>query len=165
MLSACYRYVPNTTAPVTTGSELRLVLTPAGSASLVPILGRDTRAVEGRVSNAADSGYVVAVSGTLKPSQGSDGETTMTRTTWAGESVGFPRVAVESVELRSLDARKTTFAAVLGAALTAITVKLITHAIGSSGGGRWDGGVALAATALARHPERSEGARQAGRTA
>ena len=42
MLSACYRYVPNTTAPVTAGSELRLVLTPAGSASLVPILGQNT---------------------------------------------------------------------------------------------------------------------------
>ena len=135
MLSACYRYVPNTTAPVTAGSELRLVLTPAGSASLVPILGQNTRAVEGRVSSATDSGYVLAVSGTLKRGQGSGGETTMTWTTWAGESVRFPRVAVESVELRSLDARKTTFAAVLGAALTAVTVKLITHAIGSSGTG------------------------------
>ena len=135
MVSACYRYVPNTTAPVTAGSELRLVLTPAGSASLVPILGPDTRAVEGRVSSATDSGYVVTVSGTLKRGQDSGGEATMTRTTWAGESVRVPRVAIESVELRSLDARKTTFAAVLGAALTAITVKLITHAIGSSGGG------------------------------
>ena len=141
MVSACYRYVPNTTAPVTTGSELRLVLTPAGSASLVPILGPDTRAVEGRVSNATDSGFVVAVAGTLKRDQGSGGETTMTRTTWAGESVRVPRVAIESVELRSLDARKTTFAAVLGAALTAVTVKLITHAIGSSGGGTEGGTV------------------------
>lgn len=141
MLSACYRYVPNTTAPVTAGSELRLVLTPAGSASLVPILGQNTTAVEGHVSNATDSGYVVAVSGTIKRGQGSGGETTMTRTSWAGESVRIPRVAVQSVEVRSLDARKTTFAAVVGAALTALTVKLITHAIGSSGGGTEGGTV------------------------
>ena len=140
LLSACYRYVPNT-APVTAGSELRLVLTPAGSASLVPILGQNTTAVEGHVSNATDSGYVVAVSGTIKRGQGSGGETTMTRTSWAGESVRIPRVAVQSVEVRSLDARKTTFAAVVGAALTAITVKLITHAIGSSGGGTEGGTV------------------------
>ena len=140
LLSGCYRYVPSTTAPAP-GAEVRLDLNAAGSASLVPILGQNTRAVEGRLSSVADSGYVIAVSGTVKHGQGSGGEPTTTRTTWAGESVRIPRNALEGVELRSLDSRKTTFAAVLGAALTVVAVKLITHAIGSSGSGTEGGTV------------------------
>lgn len=140
LLSACYRYVPSTAAPVP-GSEARLTLTPAGSSSLVPILGQDTRAVEGRLSSVTDSGYVVAVSGTLKRGQGSGGEITLSRTTWAGESVRIPRLGIEGVELRSLDARKTGVAAVVGAALAVIAAKLITNAIGSSGTGSEGGTV------------------------
>ena len=141
LLSACYRYVPSTPTSVAPGSELRFTLTPAGSASLVPILGQDTRAVEGRVSSVTDNAYVVAVAGTLKRSQGSGGEPTLSRTTWAGESVTIPRAALEGVELRSLDAKKTTLVAVLGTVLTAITVKLITNVVGSSGGGTEGGTV------------------------
>lgn len=141
LLAACYRYVPNTTAPITAGEELRLMLTPAASASLGPILGSEARAVEGRLSSVRDSGYVIAVSGTLKRGQGAGGEPTMSRTTWAGESVAIPRVAVEGVELRSLDARKTGLAVVLGTALAVVTVRIITHAIGSSGTGTEGGTV------------------------
>ena len=140
LLSACYRYVPSTTAP-TPGSEVRLNLTPAGSASLVPILGQDTRSVDGRVSSATDNAYVVSVQGTLKRGHGSGGEPTMSRVTWAGESVNIPRAALEGVELRSLDSKKTTLVSVLGAALTVIAVKLITNAIGSSGTGTEGGTV------------------------
>jgi hypothetical protein len=141
VLSACYRYVPNTIASITPGEELRLMLTPAGSASLAPILGQEARAVEGRLSSVRDSGYVIAVSGTLKPAQGSGGELTLSRTTWAGESVAIPRVAVQGVELRSLDARKTGLAALLGTVLAVVTVRIITHAIGSSGTGTEGGTV------------------------
>jgi hypothetical protein len=130
--------VPSTTAP-TPGAEVRIDLTPSGSASLVPILGQDTRAVEGRVSSASDSGYVVAVSGTIKHGHGSGGEPTVSRVTWAGESVRIPRFALDHVELRSLDARKTGFVAIFGAVLTVVAVKLITNAIGSSGSSS-DGG-------------------------
>jgi len=126
---------------MTPGEELRLMLTPAASASLGPILGSDARAVEGRLSSVRDSGYVIAVSGTLKRAQGAGGEATLSRTTWAGESVAIPRVAVEGVELRSLDARKTGFAVVLGTALTVVAVKVITHVIGSSGTGSEGGTV------------------------
>jgi len=120
---------------------LRLDLTPSGSASLLPILGQNTRAVEGRLSSVTDTGYVVAVSATIKHGQGSGGEPTVTRTTWAGESVRIPRGAFDHVELRSLDVRKTGFVAVVGAALTVVAVKLITNAIGSSGSGTEGGTV------------------------
>ena len=99
-----------------------------------------------------DSAYVVAVSGILKREQGSGGEVSLTRTTWAGESVSIPRAALESVELRSLDARKTGFVTAVGTVLAIVAVKIVTHAIGSSDRHRWrDGDIALAADA--RHPE------------
>jgi hypothetical protein len=143
MLSGCYRYVPTSAnAPIAAGSEVRLTLTPAGSASLTPILGRDNRAVDGHVSSVTENAYVIAVSGTIKRQQGSGGEITLMRTTWAGESVAIPRTAVEGVELRSLDAKKTGFVAVLGTALTIIAVKLVTHVIGSSGSDA-DGGTVI----------------------
>jgi len=117
------------------------MLTPAASATLSPILGPEARAVEGRLSSVRDSGYVIAVSGTLKRGQGASGEAILSRTTWAGESVSIPRVAVEGVELRSLDARKTGLAVILGTALAVVAVRLITHAIGSSGSGSEGGTV------------------------
>jgi len=143
MLSGCYRYVPTSAnAPIAAGSEVRLTLTPAGAATLTPILGRDNRAVEGHVSAVTDAAYVVAVSGILKREQGSGGEFSLTRTTWGGESVSIPRAALEGVELRSLDARKTGFVAVLGTALAIVAVKLVTHVIGSSGSDA-DGGTVI----------------------
>ena len=142
MLSGCYRYVPSSaSAPIAAGSEVRLTLTPAGSAALTPILGRDSRAVEGHVSSVTDGAYVVAVSGILKREQGSGGEASLTRTTWAGESVSIPRAAIEGVELRSLDAKKTGIVAAVGTVLAIVAVKIITHATGSSSSGTEGGTV------------------------
>jgi hypothetical protein len=141
VLSACYQYVPSGTAAAPMGSEVRLVLSQAGASALVPILGRETIAVEGRVSSLTDNSYVVAVSGTLKRGPSLDGVSAVSRTTWAGEAVTIPRAAVASVEQRSLEPRRTGFAVVVGAALTFAAVRLITHAIGSSGGGTEGGTV------------------------
>jgi len=140
-LSACYQYVPSGTAAAPAGSEVRLVLSPAGTSALVPILGRETTAVEGRVSSLSDTGYVVAVSGTLKRGPSLDGVSEVSRTTWAGEMVTIPRADVASVERRSLEPRRTAVAAVLGAALAFATVRLITHVVGSSGSGTEGGTV------------------------
>jgi hypothetical protein len=142
VLSACYQYVPSGTTVAPVGSEVRLVLTSAGASALVPILGRETTAVDGRVSSLTDDRYVVAVSGTLRREPSLDGVSAVSRTTWAGEVVTIPRAAVASVEQRSLEPRRTGFAVVVGAALAFATVRLITHAIGSSGGGT-DGGTVI----------------------
>ena len=140
LLCACYRYAPQTSAPPPLGKELRLTLTVPGATALVPILGRETVAVEGRVLSVADTGYVVAVSGTLKRGLGASGETT-SRTPWVGESVTIPQNAVAGVELRSLDARRTGLTSALIVVAAVATVRIIVQALGSSGGATDGGGV------------------------
>src|SRR5512138_776030 len=91
LLPACYRYTADgATASAPAGADARLVLTPAGAATLAPILGRETTAVEGRVMSRSDSAYVVSVSATLKRVQDAGSDSALSRTSWAGESVTIP---------------------------------------------------------------------------
>jgi len=91
-VGGCYRYSaiePKAAAPAT---DVRLNLTPAGSAALVSTLGVSTAAVEGKVVRVTESDYVLTMSSTLKRTDEDPGS--MTRTVWAGESVSIPRSAV-----------------------------------------------------------------------
>jgi len=116
-------------------------LTQAGSASLAPVLGRGTVAVEGRVAIATDTSYVLAVAATLKPVD--DGTASTSRTVWAGESVSVPRNAIASTEGRTLDRGRTTTLLTAGAVAAALAVKLIVHTLGSGGGGGDTGGTVV----------------------
>lgn len=141
LLPACYRYTADgATASAPAGADARLVLTPAGAATLAPILGRETTAVEGRVMSRSDSAYVVSVSATLKRVQGAGSDSALSRTAWAGESVTIPRAAVAGTERRSLDSRRTAVAATVFAAVAVAAVRMIVHSVGSSGGGGDTGG-------------------------
>jgi hypothetical protein len=141
LLPACYRYIADGSAvSASPGADARLVLTPAGAASLAPVLGRETAAVEGRVMSRSDSVYVVSVSATLKRVQGASSDSALSRTAWAGESVTIPRAAVAETERRSLDSRRTVVAATVFTAAAVAAVRLIVHSVGSSGGGGDTGG-------------------------
>jgi hypothetical protein len=139
--TACYRYAPTTTGAPTPGAQVRFALTQAGSASLAPVLGRGTVAVEGRVALVSDTSYVLAVAATLKPVE--DGTTSTSRTVWAGETVSIPRAAVAGVEGRTLDRGRTTTLLSAGAAAAAIAVKLIVHGLGSGGSSGDTGGTVV----------------------
>src|ERR1051325_11409197 len=80
--SGCYRYTAVSPGTVAAPSDVRMTLTSAGAAALVPVLGRSTAAVEGRVLRGTDSIYVIAVSSTLKRDE--DDSTSLVRTVWAG---------------------------------------------------------------------------------
>ena len=139
LLAACYRYVPSTRDALAPGAEVRLSLTPEGTSQLVPLLGNQTTAVEGRVLNASDTAYVLALSGTLK-SLGANGSSSVSRTIWAGDSVAIPGVVVGTVERRRLDSRRTTLLAIVGAACATATVRVLVHALGGKSSGGGDGG-------------------------
>jgi hypothetical protein len=139
VFTACYRYVPSTRAAIAPGADVRLSLTPSGTTELVPILGSQTTAVEGRVIAAADTAYVLAVSGTLKTLT-ENGGASPSRTVWGGDPVTIRGVAVSGVERRLLDGRRTTLLAVLGAATATATVRVLVHAFGGKSGGGGDGG-------------------------
>ena len=130
-VSACYHYAPGETAAIQPGAVVRFDLSPSGASDLSPVLGAGTNAVEGTVLSAADSGYRMSVTGTRKVS-------TAGVVSWAGEQVTIPRTAVEHVQLRSLDRRRTFGVAIL-AILAAAAVKVIVNAVDSSAGGD-DGG-------------------------
>jgi hypothetical protein len=126
-VSACYRYAAVETAAIQPGAVVRLDLSASGASGLSPVLGTGTNAVEGTVLSAADSGYRMSVSGTRKASL--EGIVS-----WAGEQVVIPRNAVEHVQLRSLDQRRTFGVAVLGI-LAAVAVKVIVSSATASAGG------------------------------
>ena len=131
--------MPSTRAAVAPCADVRLSLTPAGTTELVPILGSQTTAVEGRVLGASDTGYLLAISGTLKAGS-RYGAASPSHTVWGGDSVTIPGAAVGSVERRLLDSRRTTLLAILGAATATATVRVVVHALGGKSGGSGDGG-------------------------
>ena len=137
LATGCYRYTPLPGAPAPE-AEVRLRLTQAGSASLAPVLGRGTVAVEGRVAAVTDTAYVLAVSATLKPSETSN--VSDARTVWAGEMVNIPRASVASADNRTLDRGHTATVFGVSAVAAAILVKLVVHTLGSGGSGGDAGG-------------------------
>jgi hypothetical protein len=132
VLGGCYRYAPLTDGSPAPGADVRLALGPGASPELFKVLGDRTEAVDGRIASAADSGYVVMVSGTRK--QGETGTVS-----WAGERVLIPRAAIAGMQRRTLD-KKRTFGVAGIAFLAAAATALIVDGLGSNSGGN-DGGV------------------------
>jgi hypothetical protein len=106
LFSACYRYVPMTGTELVPGSAFRGHLTPEGSAQVASIMGENVGRFDGRLITVSDSGYVVAMSATLKRSD-------QRATVWTGEQLVIPRNAVGTFELRELDRPRTARAAAL----------------------------------------------------
>jgi hypothetical protein len=132
LASACYRYTPTSNATPSLGDIVRLDLTTAGMGRMSSILGRDAVAVEGSIVAVDDTSYVMSVSGTRQREDQS-------RLSWAGERVVIPRSAVQSIERRSLDKKKTWLVAGL-VVLGAIAAKVIVSGIDALAGGD-DGGI------------------------
>jgi hypothetical protein len=128
--SACYTYVPIANGAPPVGSEFRAVLTSDGSSRLAPVLGGQVAVVEGRMSDANDSAYVVSVSATRNSAQ--------VQTFWTGESVTLPRTSVQTIESRRLNKRKTWLIAAAGIVGGALTARLF--GLGGGAGGSGDGG-------------------------
>ena len=141
LATGCYRYVPLASGTFAADTEVRFGLTPAGSASLAPVLGRGTVAVEGRVAGVTDTAYVVAMSATLKPTE--DGTVSTARTVWAGEMVSIPRASVATTESRTLDRGRTAAVFAATSVAAAIIVKLVVHTLGSGGSGGDTGGTVV----------------------
>ncbi|MGH7713371.1 MAG: hypothetical protein ACREOG_18940, partial [Gemmatimonadaceae bacterium] len=127
--AACYNYVPISSGAPPVGSEFRAHLTDDGSTRLTPVLGAQVAMVEGRVSGANDSAYIVSVSATTNRAQ--------VQTFWTGESITLPRSAVQSMEARRLDRRRTWLIAaggIVGGVLAAQVFGLGGKASGDGGG-------------------------------
>jgi hypothetical protein len=124
--AGCYRYVPITSGTPSTGSEFRARLTDDGSLRLTPILGNQVAIVEGRVSSANDSAFVVSMSATTNKA--------LIQTYWTGESITLPRSAIQTIEARQLNRRKTWFVVALGVVGGFFAAKIFDLFEGSAGG-------------------------------
>lgn len=136
LCAGCYRYVPLPAAggpAFAPGSEVRLYLTPEGSARVASALGAPATFLAGRTERAdRDSlSLLVSESGAV----GAVGAVATTR--WVGERVMLPIGAVERGERRLLDRRRSLLvgAGVLLAAATGF-VALRAAAGGGAEGGR-----------------------------
>jgi hypothetical protein len=106
LFSACYRYVPTSSADLTVGGAYRGHLTSEGSQRVASIVGENVGQFDGRIVTVFDTAYLVAMSATLKRSE-------QRPTVWTGEQLMIPRSAVNRFELRELDRPKTLRAAAL----------------------------------------------------
>jgi hypothetical protein len=106
LFSACYRYVPAPNTDLIVGGQYRAHLTPQGSAQVARLMGENVGRFDGRILTVSDSGYLVAMSATLKRNDDRS-------TVWTGEHLIVPRDAVSSFELRELDRPRTVRAAAL----------------------------------------------------
>ena len=125
--TACYRYVPNTSADVQVGEEVRVRLTSSGSAALQALVGADVVAIDGRVTARSDTAYALAMGGTTKRAGDS--------AVWSGESVTVPRNAIAGVENRVLNKRKTLLVSALGVAGAALVAVIVSAVSGSGSSG------------------------------
>jgi hypothetical protein len=132
LVAACYRYSPATNVTPSNGDIVRLELSAAGMARLSSVLGRDAVAVEGAILAVDDTSYAMSVSATHQRENHST-------VSWAGERIVIPRSAVQSMERRSLDKKKTWLVAGL-IVLGAFAAKAIVSGFDAFAGGD-DGGI------------------------
>jgi hypothetical protein len=128
---ACYRYAPATSAVPSSARVVRLQLSPTGAQTMSRVLGRDAVVVEGTILSADDTSYAMAVTATRRADNQPQ--------TWAGEHVIVPRSAVQSMQARSLDRKKTLMIAGL-VVLGAVGLKVLISGIDALAGGD-DGGI------------------------
>jgi hypothetical protein len=129
-LAACYRYTPVTDLAPAEGAVVRLDLSETGTARLGSLLGRNATAVEGTVLSRTDTSFLMSVSATRQHNE--------QPLTWAGEHVSVPREAVQTIETRSLNKKKTLLLASV-AVIGAISLKAIVSSLHALAGGD-DGG-------------------------
>jgi hypothetical protein len=130
--AGCYHYAPLDATSLPTGTAVRFSLSSTGVTHLGPILGAGTNAVEGTVLATTDTGYRMAVTGTRK-------STMPGLLAWAGEQVTVPRDAIDRVELRTLDRKRTLGIAGL-AILAGVAIKLLIDSFDATAGGDDGGG-------------------------
>jgi hypothetical protein len=128
LLGACYRYIP-ASGDLIAGAVYRGHLTPEGSAEVARLVGENVTHFDGRILTVSDTGYLVAMSATLK-------RTEERATVWSGEQLVIPRAAVSRLELRELDRSRTIRAAALYA-LGAVVVGALIFSV--SGAASQDG--------------------------
>lgn len=128
-VSGCYRYVPVQRGAAPADRDVRVELTDAATLSLGPRLGESVVAVDGRIRSQDSAGLVIAATGSLYRSGGTQ--------VWRGESVTLEWAQIARVGARRLDRARTALTAIAivgGAALVAVAAGTDFFAVGKGRG-------------------------------
>ena len=125
--SACYRYTPIQTVSANTGQPVRVQLTEQGSIDLAPMIGPTILTLDGTLASAKDTMITLAVTNAIARNG--------VETAWRGEPVGIPRSAVNGVQLRLLDKRRSWLAAAGGVGAT-VALGVAFNLLGGGFGGK-----------------------------
>ena len=132
-LTGCYVYQPLGAAEPEVGSRVAAELTEAGTDTLARAVGPQVVELRGSITGVQDQSLILALS--------SVSDRTGRVTTWAGEQVVVPVLAVRTLAAKRLSAGRTVL---LGIACVAGSVILLDAfegmMAGGSGGGRTPGG-------------------------
>jgi len=126
LVAACYTYVPVTTTSPPAASEIRVELNSGGTSAVTSRFGPNVVAFDGRLSSTGADGALVIQATALQKSNGAHEELV------AEDTVTVPRTYVAGLEVRTLNRRNTTVAAV------AIAAALATAGIVALRGARAD---------------------------
>jgi hypothetical protein len=106
LAAACYSYVPASSAPLPPGSVVRATLNSQGTSAVTSRLGPNVVAVDGRLLSMTADGALVMTATAMQLGRGTNQDLL------AEDTITFPRVLLSGVEVRTLNRRKTTMAAV-----------------------------------------------------
>lgn len=127
LLPGCYRYIPEPAIEPVPGAEYRAYLTASGTEQMKPVLGQDVVYFGGRAVAVRDTIFEFAMGSTVKRSDPRP-------TIWAGERIAVPRGALERIERREMDRRRTVRAAALFTAGTFVVGSIWLGVSGKSSG-------------------------------
>lgn len=127
MLPACYRYIPEPEIAPVPGNEYRAYLTSAGVEQMKPLLGQEVLQFGGRAIAVHDTVFEFAIGNTVRR----DDPRPMI---WSGERMMVPRSAIDRLERKQMDRKRTVRAAALFTAGTFVVGSIWLGVSGKSSG-------------------------------
>jgi hypothetical protein len=125
--AACYRYTPVTEVASQTGQSVRVQLTDKGSVDLAPLIGPTILTLDGTLTTAQDASISLAVTTAIARNG--------IETPWRGERVDVPRSAINTIQLRSLD-KKRSWVVAAGGVGAVVAMGAAWNLLGGSFGGK-----------------------------
>jgi hypothetical protein len=117
-LTGCYTYTPVWKGEPVPGSEISLGLTDRGRVALSDRVGPGARTITGRLTSAADSVYVVSVTGVSYIEGGRTAK-------WNGERIDISKDVVSGIAERRLSRSRSWIAAGITAGVLALATGLV----------------------------------------
>jgi hypothetical protein len=123
----CYQYSTTGASDVRSPQQVRVELTDAGTANIVPKLGASVQFLEGRVVQASDAGLTLSVDQMRRK-----GEPLFKQ--WTGDSVQLATGDVRLIRVRTPNRSRTAIAAVAAGSAAIALVVFAANASGIFGG-------------------------------